>query len=447
MNTSARLAIAITLAAAFPVGCSSLPRAQGVPENGLPALRSGERGIRPATSPYRVLFSFKAGSHDRSLGGFEPNAPLIDVNGMMYGTTEYGGIERCSKNRCGCRRHIGCGTVFSIDPAGEKKVIYRFRGGSDDGAQPDAGLLDVNGTLYGTTSYGGTNGYGTVFSITRSGKETVLHKFAGSPSDGANPNTALVDVNGTLYGTTSYGGTNGDCVQGGCGTVFSITASGSESVLHFFTDGKDGALPRGLVVVKGSLYGTTFFGGDSSCKNGVQCGIIYRLDTNGSKTTLHLFTSPENSFSSDGDQPSAPLTYANGPLYGTTEHGGTLGDSCGFFGCGVVFSSTLKGATKVVYRFGGGDGAEPNQLISANGMLYGTTPYCGLQDCTTDGIVYSTTAGQETTLHTFTGAPDGAAPTSALLEIKGTLYGTTSNGGNTGCYGARGCGTIFALSP
>ena len=362
----------------------------------------------------------------------------------------------CDKDLgCGCRRRLGCGTVFSIDPAGEKKVIYRFRGGSDDGAHPSAGLLDVDGTLYGTTTQGGgcnsaDSGCGTVFSITRSGKETVLYKFAGSPSDGANPNAALVDVNGTLYGTTSQGGTNGEyCGSGGCGTVFSITASGSESVLHFFTNGKDGALPRGLVVVKGSLYGTTFRGGDSTCKNGEQCGIIYRLDTNGSKTALHLFTSPKNSFSSDGDEPSTPLTYVNGTLYGTTDYGGTLGGSCWVFGCGVVFSSTLKGATKVVYRFSSGDGAEPNYLISANGVLYGTTAYCGLLDCTTDGIVYSlTTAGQETTLHTFTGTPDGATPTSALLDFDGSLYGTTSAGGNTGCDGVQdGCGTIFALSP
>lgn len=443
----------MTLVAAFPVGCSSLPSAEGVPENGL-ALRSGERGVRPATSPYQVLFSFKAGPRGRSFGGFKPDAPLIDINGMMYGTTEYGGTGGCSKDLgCGCRKRLGCGTVFSVDPAGEKKVIYRFRGGSDDGAHPGAGLLDVNGTLYGTTTQGGggcnsaDSGCGTVFSITRSGKETVLHKFAGSPSDGANPNAALVNVNGTLYGTTSQGGTNGEyCVQGGCGTVFSITASRSERVLHFFTDGKDGALPRGLVVVKGSLYGATFSGGDSTCKNGEQCGVIYRIDTDGSKTTLHLFTSPKNSFSSDGDRPSAPLTYANGALYGTTDYGGTLGGPCWVFGCGVVFSSTLKGATKVVYRFGGGDGAEPNQLISANGMLYGTTPYCGLQDCTTDGIVYSlTTAGQETTLHTFTGTPDGATPIGALLDVNGSLYGTTSTGGDTGCGG--GCGTIFALSP
>ena len=129
------------------------------------------------------------------------------------------------------------------------------------------------------------------------GKETVLHKFAGSPSDGANPNAALVNVNGTLYGTTSQGGTNGEyCVQGGCGTVFSITASRSERVLHFFTDGKDGALPRGLVVVKGSLYGATFSGGDSTCKNGEQCGVIYRIDTDGSYNYASPLYQPQRQF-------------------------------------------------------------------------------------------------------------------------------------------------------
>ena len=122
------------------------------------------------------------------------------------------------------------------------KVVYNFTGGSD-GAQPYAGLIDVNGTLYGTTSQGGgsgcattiTSGCGTVFSITPSGQETVLHAFTGG-SDGANPKAALIDVNGTLYGTTFHGG---DTKCKGCGTVFSITPSGVEKVLHSFSGPPD----------------------------------------------------------------------------------------------------------------------------------------------------------------------------------------------------------------
>jgi uncharacterized repeat protein (TIGR03803 family) len=95
-------------------------------------------------------------------------------------------------------------------------VLYSFAGGSGDGANPFAGLLNVNGTLYGTTEEGGAYGYGTVFKITRRGTETVLHSFGGS-GDGANPYAGLLKVNGTFYGTTARGGTNND------GTVFSLT--------------------------------------------------------------------------------------------------------------------------------------------------------------------------------------------------------------------------------
>lgn len=107
------------------------------------------------------------------------------------------------------------GTVFSIARSGKEKVLHSFGSGSD-GAYPTASLIEVGGTLYGTTFEGGTNEYGTIFSITKSGTETVLHSFAGG-SDGAYPSASLIDVGGTLYGTTENGGTHDD------GTVFSIT--------------------------------------------------------------------------------------------------------------------------------------------------------------------------------------------------------------------------------
>jgi uncharacterized repeat protein (TIGR03803 family) len=82
-------------------------------------------------------------------------------------------------------------------------------------------LLEVNGTLYGTTAFGGTNGLGTIFSFNASGGEQVLHSFGGS--DGADPEADLIDVNGTLYGTTYRGGYEKGCGGKGCGTVFALT--------------------------------------------------------------------------------------------------------------------------------------------------------------------------------------------------------------------------------
>ena len=123
-----------------------------------------------------------------------------------------------------------------------------------DGNEPAAGLIDVDGTLYGTTAWGGGYGHGAAFSITSSGTEKVLHSF-GKGTDGYYPQAGLIDVGGTLYGTTEYGG-SGSCSNDfyhGCGTVFSITTGGKEKVLHSFSDaGAQGSNPlAGLIDVGG----------------------------------------------------------------------------------------------------------------------------------------------------------------------------------------------------
>jgi uncharacterized repeat protein (TIGR03803 family) len=135
------------------------------------------------------------------------------VNGTLYGTTLAGG-------KAGCSNNFGCGVVYSITTSGSEKVVYRFKGGSD-GGNPLAGLVEVNGALYGTTYGGGASGLGTVFSISTSGGEQVLHSFAGP--DGAGPRAGLIDVGGTLYGTTFSGGNGKGCGGKGCGTVFALT--------------------------------------------------------------------------------------------------------------------------------------------------------------------------------------------------------------------------------
>jgi uncharacterized repeat protein (TIGR03803 family) len=150
-------------------------------------------------------------------------------------------------------------------------VLHSFAN-DPDGNNPEAGLINVKGTLYSTTYDGGTNGRGTVFSITPSGTETVLHSFGGS-GDGAVPFAGLVDVKAKLYSTTYVGGANSD------GTVFSITPSGAETVLYSFKGpgSGDGGFPRaGLVKVKGALYGTTG-GGGTGCSGSYGCGTVYSL--------------------------------------------------------------------------------------------------------------------------------------------------------------------------
>ncbi len=231
---------------------------------------------------------------------------------MLYGTTYSGGGNGCFKP--------GCGTVFKITTSGAENVVYRFAGGSD-GDDPLASVTNVNGVLYGTTSGGGANNAGTVYKITTLGNETVLHSF-GSVSDGEAPYAALIDVNGVLYGTTDLGGSG--CSSPGCGTVFTITTAGAESVLHSFAGGSDGQSPFSVLTdVNGVLYGTTTVGG----ANGDN-GTVFKVTRAGAESVVYSFAA------SDGAQPVAGLVNVHGVLYGTTSEGGASGD-------GTVFSLTL----------------------------------------------------------------------------------------------------------
>lgn len=179
-----------------------------------------------------------------SADGDDPQGQLLDVNGTLFGTTVYGGTD-------------GNGTVYTIGVGGAKTVLYHFPGGSN-GANPVAGLIDVAGMLYGTTPNGGKYGGGVVYSISTSGAETVLYPFAQEP-DGAGPLSGLTYANGLLYGTTEYGGKYAK----GTGTVYSISTGGKEKVLHRFADFAGGIFPGpgNLLVVNGTLYGATQQGG------------------------------------------------------------------------------------------------------------------------------------------------------------------------------------------
>ena len=364
-------------------------------------------------SAYGVLYSFK-GEPDGAL----PYAGLINDNGTLYGTTAKGGAARCK-----------CGTVFTVTPSGTETVLHSFAGGLGDGKDPWAALLNVNGTLYGTTVKGGAYKEGTVFEVTSSGTETVLHSFGRNhqrqAGDGAFPYAGLINVKGTLYGTTWEGGANGP------GTVFTITTSGEEKVLYSFGRGSgDSEFPQaGLINVKGTLYGTT---SESDGQN--ESGTVFSITPSGKETLLHTF----DGSSGDGFAPNAGLINVNGTLYGTTVEGGAY---C-TLGCGTVFSITTSGKETVLYSFkgGSGDGESPyGSLTNVDGTLYGTTtegPNGG------PGMVFSiTTSGKETVLHAFGGNGDGEFPYAGLINVNGTLYGTTVAGG------ADGHGTVFSISP
>jgi len=343
--------------------------------------------------------------------GRGPYAGLIDVGGTLYGTTFAGGAS-------------DQGTVFKVTKEGVATVLHSF-GSGGDGLFPFAALIKVGGTLYSTTHNGGSvgscrGGCGTVFSITTEGVETVLHSFGSENNDGLGSYAGLIDVDGTLYGTTQGGGT-ASC---SCGTVFKITTKGIETVLHSFKGGSDGAYPQaGLINVGGTLYGTTIDGG---AHNG---GMVFKITTAGVETVLHSF-----GHGRDGSVPQAGLINVGGTLYGTTQYGGS-------HEAGTVFSITTAGAETVLHSFGkGSDGSQPGAgLIDVGGTLYGTTEKGGAHEA---GTVFGiTTAGVETVLYSFKGGSDGANPQAGLINVGSTLYGTTVNGG------ASGYGTVFKVTP
>jgi uncharacterized repeat protein (TIGR03803 family) len=405
--------LVMTLCALTFAGCSSTNASVPLPSSTAGTASTLDTLPLSSGTGYRVLFSF--GRKADGVDGIYPFAGLIDVGAKLYGTTAYGGRS-------------GYGTVFRISRTGKQKVLHDFKG--TDGSYPDAALLAVGDILYGTTLYGGANGDGAVFAIGANGSGfRVLYSFAGG-SDGADPMAGLIDVDGTLYGTTYQGGAYSD------GTAFSVSTSGAENVLHSFSGTPDGEYPAaGLIDVGGVLYGTTEGGGRGA-------GTVFSLTTGGSESVLYRFGSEP-----DGHDPVDALIAVNGLLYGTTYSGGS--------GSGIVFSVSTSGTETVLHVFGGGssDGTEPMaSLADLKGTLYGTTYEGGTAGY---GTVFSiTTSGTETVLHSFgeNYANDGAYPTAGLLAVKGTLYGTTYNGGvsEPSCYSGYGdCywGTVFALTP
>ena len=422
--------VAVCLIAALSAACNG---GNGIP----PSTPSAPQHVEPSFARHalkvgseQLLYSFKGGTD-----GEGPHAALINLNGTLDGTTAAGG----DKGEC---FQAGCGTVFTIGPSGVETTRHRF---GNEYAEPLSPLLDVKGTLYGTTA-GIRRSKGTAFAITASGKFRLLHHFGKTAGDGARPLASLTDVNGTLFGTTVVGGANG------VGTVFSITTSGAENVLYSFGGGSgDGAYPQdGLLNVSGTLYGTTSGGGEGCSASG-GCGTVFSITTSGKEAVLHRFTGG----SQDGANPYAGLVDVHGTLYGTTYSGGSS-SSCATFGqtgCGTVFSITTSGKETLLYRFkGGSDGAGPvANLIDVRGTFYSTTSSGGgrTRDCKDIGVrgcgtVFSVTAsGKERVLYSFRGFAhgDGQFPAAGLLNVNGTLYGTTSGGG------AIGWGTVFSLTP
>ena len=340
--------------------------------------------------------------------------PVLDTTGNLYGTTEFGGA-------------YGFGTVFKLTPSGTETVLHSFDVNGTDGAYPVASLVMYKGNLYGTTVEGGTDNIdGTVFELihtTKGWTEKILHSF-GASGDGAQPYCALtLDTAGNLYGTTNVGGAYS------YGTVFKLTPSGTETPLWSFGQGTDGANPVAGVVLdtKGNLYGTTEYGGAYGS------GMVFELTPSGTEKILWSFGN-----GTDGAYRIARLALYKGNLYGTTASGGVYGD-------GTVFEVTLSGTETILHSFANNDidGFNPYAgLTLYNGNFYGTTVNGGGIGGVAGMVFEMAPSGTETILHVFGGNPDGAFPRGGVaFDKSGNLYGTTFSGG------AYGFGTVFKLTP
>jgi uncharacterized repeat protein (TIGR03803 family) len=419
--------------------------------------------VPPAAPTYMVLHYFSGSSND----GANPVAGLIlDAAGNLYGTTLAGGAESSA-----CQASFSrCGVVFKLSPTGTETILHNFIGGAD-GANPGGSLiLDAAGNLYGTTVLGGSAtstcdppfGCGLVFELIPSHSSyefKVLRNFIGG-ADGAQPSGGLIrDAAGNIYGTTFIGGGGGSSVctapaGPGCGTVFKLSATGTETILHRFAS-SDGRFPGRALIrdAAGNLYGTTGRGGaDSTCDAPYGCGVVFELIRCSSAPSgyefkvLHTFTG-----GADGAFPDAPLTQdVAGNLYGAAEEGG-------LHGAGVVFELSPAGTETVLYSFtGGADGAFPNGglIRDAAGNLYGTTSAGGIEASGCDqpacGVVFRLSpTGTETVLHSFIAGPDGGESFSGLIQdAAGNLYGTTTYGGKSTCLTPPGgCGVVFRVAP
>lgn len=385
---------------------------------------------RSSSSGYASIYSF--GQNGKANDGSRPSANLVNLHGSFYGTTQHGGT---TNSQCA----LGCGTVFRITSGGTETVIYRFKGGAD-GANPTAGLVAMNGSFFGTTTAGGganacSGGCGTVFKLAANGKtEKILHSFSGS-ADGAQPVAPLVLLSGTFYGTTTFGGTVTHLCTAGCGTVFEIAPSGNESVAYRFKGGSDGEYPAsGLLELHGALYGTTQYGGAVTRFCATGCGTIFKI-AGGVKKTLHAF---KYGAAADGAYPAASVVGIGTELYGTTAGGGKHGD-------GAVFAaSSTSGNEKLLHSFECcqtvKDGSYPLAALTVvRGTLYGTTSEGGGGNNGTVFVV--TTSGAESLLYQFAGQPDGQSPQAALFLSGDLLYGTTAGGGSASL------GSVFTVAP
>ena len=376
-------------------------------------------------APYYNFKGFNSTTPSLSEPGYPYYGELIKgSDGKLYGTTYSGGVN-----------NYGAAYSLTIGATPTLSIIHSFNTGAGAGGyNPYSGVTEgSDGKLYGTTYYGGANGSGTVYSLTKDGATyTDIHDFSAS-ADGANPQSQLTKSStGTLYGTTFYGGPSND------GTLYKV-ASGVYSQLYAF-DGNAGQYPvwQPIIASDGKLYGTTQAGGGGVGSSGG--GIVYKYDL--TANTISVFTKFDGI---NGYYPNAITQGTDKNFYGTSEYGGVTTEQAGYNnGNGSAFKISSSGAITLIYSFYTHTGYNPYGRVvqGPDGQFYGTTYQGGYHDY---GTIYKSDGnGNVTILHHFNNylpLYEGYYPQAELIVGKdGNLYGSTLYGG------LYGNGTIFKIS-
>jgi uncharacterized repeat protein (TIGR03803 family) len=378
-------------------------------------------------------------------GGAPRAGVILGPRGNLYGTTASYAISNVFFTN-------GMGSVFSATTNGSFAsgftVLHRFGSVTNsqhqplDGASPRAPLVNgPSNTLYGTTYFGGSNGYvhatpgyGAVFKVTTNGTFTELHSFDGS--DGANPTGLVLGLDTNLYGVTSYGGSNSTAVDtngdAGFGSIYKMTANGQLTTLYSFGasigpsgNALDGSQPTTLIQGRdGNFYGTTAFGGSNNAvvdgEGDMGCGTVFKVDTNGNLTSLYSFGASFNAkgYPLDGRDPSGPLVEGpDGNFYGVTQFGGATNT-------GTIFVITPTGALTTLYNFGHTN----DSILQPPGLAQDTSyyPRGGLL-VANDGNLYGTTFHGGTAIESGgsvfrfgPGAPDIVGPPGSITIVAGS---------------------------
>ena len=377
---------------------------------------------------FTALISYPGPNED----GAQPHGGLVSSGGTLFGTAADGG-------------GYGNGTVFAINADGTSFTnLHSFSNSPApvyEGTGPSAALAVSGNSLYGTARGGGTNGLGTVFTLSTSGSNFFkIHDFGSrlgtdpltgnnTNSGGAFPETDLVYSNGTLYGATVQGG------SGGNGPIFKInTDGGGFTILHNFTNADGGYPSTHMVLIGTNLFGTTVYGGNGS---GTGYGTVFRVNTDGTGfTNLYKFDDAFNN-------PEAGLVMAGNTLYGTTS-GGSAGAVLGDSGSGSVFKINPDGTSFTNFFY-----LNSNLIYDPNATA---TAWTGL--AINGSTIYADAVGYDAYGYTvFSVNTDGTGYTKLTSFNNpgdpGQMTGVTFAGGNLYCTawngGAYNNGTVFAL--